>query len=192
VLLLTVGLGAIVAPVLVSALRIRSALVVAGLFLPLLVIPAWPVLRRLDRGAVVPAHRLDRLRAISFLALLPEATLEQLARAASEKHMKAGDELVQQGERGARFYVIDSGSVAVLVDGLPTTTLGPGDYFGEIALLRDVPRTATVRAREDGLLLTLTHDAFVPAVSGYSPSLASAEAVVGLRLGPARAGIVRA
>jgi len=192
VLLLTVGLGAIVAPVLVSALGIRAALVVAGLLLPLLVVPTWPVLRRLDRGAVVPAHRIERLRAISFLALLPEATLEQLARAASEKQMKAGDEIVQQGERGDRFYVIDSGAVDVLVDGLPTATLGPGDYFGEIALLRDVPRTATVRAREDGALLTLTHDAFVPAVSGYSPSLVSAEAVVGLRLGPARAGIVRA
>ncbi|HLB19539.1 MAG TPA: MFS transporter [Gaiellaceae bacterium] len=192
VLLLTVGLGAIVAPVLVSALGIRAALVVAGLLLPLLVVPTWPVLRRLDRGAVVPAHRLERLRAIPFLSLLPEATLEQLARAASEKQMKPGDEIVQQGERGDRFFVIDSGSVDVLVDGLPTKTLGPGDYFGEIALLRDVPRTATVRAREDGGLLTLTHDAFVPAVSGYSPSLASAEAVVGLRLGPARAGIVRA
>ena len=59
----------------------------------------------------------------------------------------------------------------ILVDGLPTTTLGPGDGFGEIALLRDVPRTATVRARDDGLLLTLTHDAFVPAVSGYRPAL---------------------
>ena len=191
-LLLTVGLGAIVAPVLVSALGIRAALVVAGLLLPLLVVPTWPVLRRLDRGAVVPAHRLERLRAIPFLSLLPEATLEQLARAASEKQMKPGDEIVQQGERGDRFFVIDSGSVDVLVDGLPTKTLGPGDYFGEIALLRDVPRTATVRAREDGGLLTLTRDAFVPAVSGYSPSLASAEAVVGLRLGPARAGIVRA
>jgi CRP-like cAMP-binding protein len=88
--------------------------------------------------------------------------------------------------------VIDSGSVDVLLDGRLTATLGPGDYFGEIALLRDVPRTATVRAREDGVLMALARDAFVPAVSGYSPSLASAEAVVGLRLGPARAGIVRA
>jgi MFS family permease len=192
VLLLTVGLGAIVAPVLVSALGIRGALVVAGLLLPVLVIPAWPVLRRLDQGSDVPVHRLERLRAIPFLAPLPEVTLEQLGRAVSEEPMQAGDEIVRQGEPGDRFYVIDSGSAEVLVDGRPAASLGPGDYFGEIALLRDVPRTATVRARENGLLLTLTHDAFVPAVSGYSPSLASAEAVVGLRLGPARAGIVRA
>jgi predicted MFS family arabinose efflux permease len=192
VLLLTVGLGAIVAPVLVSALGIRGALVVTGLLLPALVIPAWPVLRRLDRGAVVPVQRLERLRAIPFLAPLPEATLEQLARAVSEEPMRAGDEIVRQGEPGDRFYVIDSGSVDVLVDGRLTATLGRGDYFGEIALLRDVPRTATVRAREDGVLMALARDAFVPAVSGYSPSLASAEAVVGLRLGPARAGIVRA
>jgi hypothetical protein len=192
VLLLTVGLGAIVAPVLVSAFGIRAALVIAGLILPVLVIPAWPVLRRLDRGSDVPVHRLERLRAIPFLAPLPEATIEQLARAASEEQMKAGDEIVRQGEPGDRFYVIDSGSAEVLVDGLPSASLDPGDYFGEIALLRNVPRTATVRAREDGLLLTLTHDAFVPAVSGYAPSLASAEAVVGLRLGPARGGIVRA
>jgi MFS family permease len=192
VLLLTVGLGAIVAPVLVSAFGIRAALVVTGLLLPLLVIPAWPILRRLDRGPVVPVHRLEQLRAIPFLALLPEATLEQLARAIAEEKTKAEQEIVRQGEPGDRFYIIDSGLMEVLVDGLPTAMLGPGDYFGEIALLRDVPRTATVRAREDGLLLTLTHDAFVPAVSGYSRSLASAEAVVGLRLGPARAGIVRA
>jgi MFS family permease len=192
VLLLTVGLGAIVAPVLVSTLGIRGALVVAGLLLPVLVIPTWPVLRRLDRGSDVPVRRLDRLRAIPFLAPLPEATLEQLARAVSVEQMQIGDEIVRQGGLGDRFYVIDSGSVEVLVDGRPSASLGPGDYFGEIALLRDVPRTATVQAREDGLLLTLTHDAFVPAVSGYSPSLASAEAVVGLRLGPARAGIVRA
>jgi len=192
VLLLTVGLGAIVAPVLVSAFGIRAALVIAGLLLPVLVIPAWPVLRRLDRGSDVPVHRLERLRAIPFLAPLPEATIEQLARAASEEPMKAGDEIVRQGEPGDRFYVVDSGSAEVLVDGRPSASLDPGDYFGEIALLRNVPRTATVRAREDGLLLSLTHDAFVPAVSGYAPSLASAEAVVGLRLGPARGGIVRA
>jgi Major Facilitator Superfamily. len=103
VLLLTVGLGAIVAPVLVSAFGIRAALVIAGLLLPVLVIPAWPVLRRLDRGSDVPVHRLERLRAIPFLAALPEATIEQLARAASEEQMKAGDEIVRQGSRAIAF-----------------------------------------------------------------------------------------
>jgi MFS family permease len=189
-LLLTVGLGAIVAPVLLSALGTRGALVVSGLLLPVLVVPAWPVLRRIDRETVVPAGRLQRLRQVSFLSLLPESTLEQLAKTVVEEPMSTGDEVVRQGEPGDRFYLIESGSVDVFVDGERVTSLGPGEYFGEIALLRDMPRTATVRAREDGLLLTLSHEAFVPAVAGYTPSRASAEAVVGLRLGPARASHV--
>jgi MFS family permease len=189
-LLLTVGLGAIVAPVLLSALGTRGALVVSGLLLPVLVVPAWPVLRRIDRETVVPAGRLQRLRQVSFLSLLPEPTLEQLAKTVVEEPMSTGDEVVSQGERGDRFYLIESGSVDVFVDGERVTSLGPAEYFGEIALLRDMPRTATVRAREDGLLLTLSHEAFVPAVAGYTPSRASAEAVVGLRLGPARASHV--
>jgi MFS family permease len=189
-LLLTVGLGAIVAPVLLSALGTRGALVVSGLLLPVLVVPAWPVLRRIDRETVVPAGRLQRLRQVSFLSLLPEPTLEQLAKTVVEEPMSTGDEVVSQGERGDRFYLIESGSVDVFVDGERVTSLGPAEYFGEIALLRDMPRTATVRAREDGLLLTLSHEAFVTAVAGYTPSRASAEAVVGLRLGPARASHV--
>ena len=189
-LLLTVGLGAIVAPVLLSALGTRGALVVAGLLLPVLVVPAWPVLMRIDRETIVPAGRLQRLRQVPFLSLLPEPTLEQLAKAVVEEPMRTGDEVVRQGDQGDRFYLIESGSVDVFVDGEHVTCLRPGEYFGEIALLRDMPRTATVRAREDGLLLTLSHEAFVPAVAGYTPSRASAEAVVGLRLGPARASHV--
>lgn len=191
-LLLTVGLGAVVAPALVSALGARGALVVSGLMLPVLVAPSWPLLRRIDREAVVPADRVERLRAVSFLAPLPEAILEQLARAAVEEPATAGAEIVRQGDRGDRFYVVSSGSLQVFVDGAEVGTLGPGDSFGEIALLREVPRTATVKARTDTLLFTLDREAFVPAVSGYAPSLASADAVIGLRLGPRPAGIVRA
>lgn len=189
-LLLTVGLGAIAAPALLSVLGTKGALVVAGLLLPVLVVPAWPVLRRIDRETVISVERLQRLAQVPFLSLLPEATLEQLAQAVVEEPMRAGEEVVRQGEPGDRFYVIDSGSVDVYVDGQLTTRLAPGEYFGEIALLRDTPRTATVRTREDGLLLTLSRDSFVPAVAGYAPSHGSAEAVVGLRLGPARAGLV--
>jgi MFS family permease len=189
-LLLTVGLGAIAAPALLSLLGTRGALVAAGLLLPLLVVPAWPVLRRIDRETVISVERLQRLAEVPFLSLLPESTREQLAQAVVEEPMRVGEEVVRQGEPGDRFYVIDTGSVEVYVDGRPTTRLGPGQYFGEIALLRDTPRTATVRAREDGVLLTLSRDSFVPAVAGYAPSHGSAEAVVGLRLGPARAGLV--
>jgi MFS family permease len=192
ILLLTVGLGAVVAPALVSALGARGALVVSGLLLPALVVPAWSLLRRIDREAVVPVDRVELLRAVSFLAPLPEATLERLALAAVEERAVAGAEVVRQGGRGDRFYVVVSGSLDVLVAGAEVGRLEPGDSFGEIALLRDVPRTATVKARTDAVLLTLGREDFVPAVSGYAPSRASADAVIGLRLVPRPAGIVRA
>ena len=191
-LLLTVGLGAIVAPALVSALGTRGALIVAGLLLPALVLPAWPVLRAIDRDAPVPVERLERLRTIPIFTPLPEATLERLARALVPVPVGADEVIVRQGEHGDRFYVVDSGNVDVFVDGAPVATLETGDHFGEIALLRDIPRTATVRARGPALLLALERDDFIPAVSGYAASLASANAVIGMRLGPARAGIVRA
>jgi CRP-like cAMP-binding protein len=89
---------------------------------------------------------------------------------------------VRQGDTGDRFYVVAAGELEVIVDGAAVTTLRDGDYFGEIALLRDVPRTATVRARCESTLLALERDDFLAAVSGYAPSLSSAEAVVGLRL----------
>jgi len=192
VLLLTVGLGAIVAPVLVSTLGTRGALMVAGLLLPALLVPTWPMLRAIDRDALVPVDRLERLRTIPIFTPLPEATLEQLARALVPVAVEADEEIVRQCERGDRFYVVDSGTVDVFVDGARVATLGAGDHFGEIALLREVPRTATVRAREAAMLLALERDDFIPAVAGYAASLASANAVIGMRLGPARAGIVRA
>jgi CRP-like cAMP-binding protein len=94
----------------------------------------------------------------------------------------AEQDVVRQGETGDRFYVVTEGELGVTVDGTAVATLRDGDYFGEIALLRDVPRTATVRARRDSTLLALDRDAFLTAVNGYAPSLSSAEAVVGLRL----------
>jgi MFS family permease len=191
-LLLTVGAGAIVAPALISALGSRGALVVAGLLLPALVLPAWPMLRAIDRDAPIPVDRLERLQMIPIFTPLPEATLEQLARALIPMSVEAKEDIVRQGEPGDRFYIVDSGSVDVLVDGAPVGTLGAGDHFGEIALLRDVPRTATVRASDSARLLALERDDFIPAVGGYAPSLAAANTVIGMRLGPGRAGIVRA
>jgi CRP-like cAMP-binding protein len=96
-----------------------------------------------------------------------------------------GEEIVRRGDHGDRFYVVDVGEVDVLLDGQPPRREGPGSYFGEIALLRDVPRTATVRAATDVELYALERDDFVTAVSGHAGSAQAAEAVVGARLGPA-------
>jgi len=192
VLLFTLGLGAIVAPVLLSLLGTRGALIVAGALLPVLAVPAWPALAAIDRGATVPTERLDLLRALPLFAPLPAPTLEQLASRLAEVDVPAGETIFQKGDPGDRFYVVDDGSVEVLTDAQQPVVLHRGDFFGEIALLRDVPRTATVRARTDARLYALGRDVFIPAVTGYAPSREAADKVIGMRLGPARTGLVRA
>jgi MFS family permease len=191
-LLLTVGLGAAVAPLLLNWLGTRGALIVAGTLLPLVVIPAWPRLNAIDRAADVPVERLELLRANSIFAPLPESTLEQLAVALEEVRAPAGEEIVRQGEPGDRFYLIRNGTLDVYIDGKLVQSLEPGESFGEIALLRDVPRTATVKARTEVVLDALDRRHFLAAVTGFGPSLSAAEGVIGMRLGTGRAGIVRA
>ena len=181
-LLLTVGLGALVAPLLVNWLGDRGALIVAGALLPILVVPAWPRLNAIDRAARVPEEQLALLRGNAIFAPLPAPTLEQLADRLQKVLVPAGEVIVRQGEAGDRFYLIETGTVGVAVDGRPAHELGPGEGFGEIALLRDVPRTATVTARTDAVLYALEREAFVPAVTGSGPSLSAAEAVIGMRL----------
>jgi MFS family permease len=183
-LLLTVGLGALAAPLLVNWLGDRGALIVAGALLPVLVIPAWPRLTAIDTAARVPEEQLALLRANAIFSALPASTLEQIADRLTALHVPAGEEIIRQGERGDLFYLIENGTVEVAVDGKPAHELGGGESFGEIALLRDVPRTATVTARTDVVLYTLDRNVFIPAVTGSGPSLSAAEAVIGMRLAP--------
>jgi MFS family permease len=192
VLLLTVALGAIAAPLLLNWLGTRGSLIVAGSLLPLVVIPAWPRLNAIDRAAEVPVERLEILRANPIFAPLPGSTLEQLAGALDEVQATPAQEIVRQGEPGDRFYLIKEGTLDVYIDGTLVQSLGSGDSFGEIALLRDVPRTATVKARTEASLYALDRRHFLAAVAGFGPSLSAAEGVIGMRLGTARAGIVRA
>jgi CRP-like cAMP-binding protein len=87
-----------------------------------------------------------------------------------------------QGDAGDRFYVIADGEASVEVDGAARSTLGHGEFFGEIALLRDVPRTATVRSVGELRLYALERDDFLAAVTGYAPSRAAADNIVAARL----------
>jgi CRP-like cAMP-binding protein len=124
----------------------------------------------------------ELLRAIPMFSLLPPTVLERLASAAAEVRVPAMSEVFRQGEPGDRFYVIADGTATVEIDGAEASTLSPGDFFGEIALLREVPRTATVRAVQDLRLFALERDDFIAAVTGHAPSREAADTVVAERL----------
>jgi MFS family permease len=176
------AIGSVAAWPLVSWLGPRGALIAAGVFCPVLLVWLWPSLRRIDAEAVIAEEPLELLRRIAIFAQLPEATRERLAAAATSVSVGTDGVVVSRGEAGNHFYVIAAGRAAVdLADGT-TRELGPGDSFGEIALLRDVPRTATVRAVEPLRLFALERDEFLTAVTGHGPTLAAAENIVTSRL----------
>ena len=175
------GVGAIAVPALIALVGTRGALAVAGAVLPVFALLAWRSLRALDAAA--PPHALvTRLRAVPFLAPLRLPALERLAARFVQVHIEPGTELMRQGDPGDRFYLIADGRAGVAVDGRHLVTLTAGDFFGEIALLRDVPRTATVTALTDVEVLALDRDDFLSAVAASPDSAAAADTVVRTRL----------
>jgi MFS family permease len=182
----TIGLGAALAPVLIHVVGIRWALVVTGAVLPVLAALTWRQLQAIDAASAPPEH-LDLLERIPLFEPLPAPSLERLASQLEPLAAPAGTEVIRQGDPGDRFYIVESGKLRVTVDGTAAGELGPGDSFGEIALLRDVPRTATVTAETDSQLLALGREEFIDAVTGHPPSARAADAVVGARLGLAPA-----
>jgi MFS family permease len=187
VFLATIGIGAVVAPLLISAFGPRGALIAAGGGLSVVVLLFWRRLATVDAPALVPERELALLRDIPIFAPLPPVTLEQLASNLSHVRVTAGDVVFHKGDHGDRFYVVERGEVTVEPVGRPPVTLGRGGYFGEIALLRDVPRTATVTARSDVELWALERDIFIAAVTGHAPSAEAADAVISTHLGSASA-----
>ena len=151
---LAVAIGSVLAPLLISLLGIRGALLATALVLPAVVIARWRAAQRLDAQAVVPERELEALRAVDLFAAVPLATLETLAFRSLPRVVFAGEQILLPGDIGSRLYVIADGAVEVHA-GTVVRRLGPGDYFGEIALLRDVKRTAAVVATTDVLLYVL-------------------------------------
>jgi MFS family permease len=176
-----IGAGSLVAPALVAAFGIRWALV-TPVMLPLLALLYRRRLHAIDDSATVPQHELDLLSAVPIFRPLSPTTLEKLAVRLRPLAVEAGREVVREGEEGEHFYLIESGEVDVIHEGAFAATLGPGDYFGEIALLRDVPRVATCVARTPAQLFELDREVFVSAVSGHALTNAAIEAEVEDRL----------
>jgi hypothetical protein len=179
---LAVGLGSIITPLLIHLFGIRGALVAIGLMTPAVVALAWSRLVQVDEGLGTQADIIERLREVAMLRPLPVSTIEHLARNVREESVEPGETVIEQGQVGDSFYVIVAGEVEVRENGEVLRVLSDGDSFGEIALLRDVPRTMTVRARTPVALYALDGRHFVPTVSGYSESAAEAETVVETRL----------
>jgi predicted MFS family arabinose efflux permease len=181
VTLVAVALGSVAAPVLIDLIGDRATLIVVGALLPVAALLAWRPLAALNR--VAPPPELELLSRVPLFAPLPPATLEYLAEKVAKRRVPAGEPVFRAGEHGDRFYVIVDGTVEVSPKDAQPSELGAGDFFGEIALLRDVPRTADVVAKTDVELLELQRDDFVAAVSGHAEASRAADSIVGTRLG---------
>ena len=131
------------------------------------------------------AAPVDVLRGVPLFSELGDRELERLAGHFKERTFPEGSAVTMEGGTGTGFFVVVEGNATVSVSGEQRGTLGPGDSFGEIALLRDVPRTATVRATADATLVSLAQDEFLSAVTGHTDSSAAVEAVVTSRIGAA-------
>ncbi|MGA2529154.1 MAG: cyclic nucleotide-binding domain-containing protein [Acidimicrobiales bacterium] len=165
------GLGALAGPLLASTIGIRWALAVAGLPLPAVVVIGRKLLHRLDTTASERTNILAVLHGVPFLEPLDMAALESLVARVVQLSVPAGTDIVRQGDEGDRFYVVSAGVADVFVDGFCVGSVEPGGYFGERALLRNVPRMATVRSREPMDLLVLPQADFLAALTGQIGTL---------------------
>jgi MFS family permease len=179
----SIGIGAALAPALIAWVGLENALIVTGAGMTVLVAASWAGVARIDKAATLPEPgELRVLTAVPIFTPLPGATLEHLAGRLVPLRVDAGTTIVREGDAGDRFYIVAEGELEVTQDATPLSEIGQGDYFGEIALLRDLPRTATVTAKTDVVLYALDRDEFLGAVTGHPPSAEAAETVVSSRL----------
>ena len=176
------ALGSLLTPALVSLFGARWAIVGIGALLPLAVLLTSGQLLEIDRRAPVPVVEIALLRSLPLFSPLGAPALEGLARGLVELQAPAGTAVIREGEPGDRFYVVADGELEVSRGGPQLRTIGRGDGFGEIALLENVPRTATVTARTDSRLYALDKPSFLASVSSHPRAAGEAERLVRERL----------
>jgi CRP/FNR family cyclic AMP-dependent transcriptional regulator len=108
------------------------------------------------------------LKRVPLFAGLDDKELQQIASSMRERRFKAGDTVTQEGAGGVGFFVVQEGEADVKVGGEAKGSVGPGEYFGEIALINESPRTATLTARTDMVCYGMTPWDFRPLVESNS------------------------
>ncbi|HEY1358910.1 MAG TPA: cyclic nucleotide-binding domain-containing protein, partial [Thermoleophilaceae bacterium] len=182
-LMLGLAVGSLSVPVLIHAAGAGAAFAVVGLSLPALALVRVDALRRIDAGVHAPVEELAVLRGSTIFAALPGPELEGLARSLRLCTYAAGEPVMSEGEPGDSFYLVKRGTLDVTQGGRQLNWLGAGDGFGEIALLHDVPRTATVTARTDVELWELERAPFLAAVTGHVRASEAAARISRQRMG---------
>jgi MFS family permease len=172
------GLGSILVPALVAWFGLEGAILAFATLLPALALLSVPGLRRIDASAVIPERELAVLTKVAMFAPLRPQVLESVARRSTWMSASAATVLMAEGDPGNQYFVLASGRLEVTRAGEYLATLSePGDGVGEIALLFDVPRTATVTVLEDAELLVLEQADFLTAVTGHPEVARAAEQV---------------
>jgi hypothetical protein len=176
------AVGSALVPLLVVAGGTVAAVLGTAAILPLVAVVGGRGLFALDSAAHVPIVEIALLRSLRIFHALPAPALEGLARSVEPVGLGVGDVLIREGEQGDCFYAIADGRLEVTIGGVPVATKGRGDGLGEIALLYNVPRTATVTAASPATVFALTRAAFMAAVAGHDPTARAAIAVADERL----------
>lgn len=187
--LVGLSIGSVLVPFVALAVGVQLSFIVVALVLPVTVALAWRGLARIDREVLVPVREIGVLRAVPVFAPLAPPALEAVARRSRWRTVGPGEAIIREGDVGDVYYVVESGAIRVTRAGDELRTVRGGGYgFGEIALLRDVPRTATVTALEPTVLLALERSDFLEAVTGHEQAHAIAEGDAALRSGSAGPG----
>ena len=172
------GLGSILVPALIALGGVSAALIGVGAIAPLIVLTRLRRLLLVDAAATVPVVAIAHLRSKRLFRALPAFELEAVARAGTDLSVSAGTRLVTEGEYSDGYFAIADGVVEVTCDGRRLRTLGRGEGFGEIGLIRNIERTATVTAVTDAVLLSVERGPFITAVTGHPDSLKRADAII--------------
>ena len=175
------ALGSAVMPVMIHFWGLQWSLAVLAILISASVLPAFGRLKAMNETLREP-EGLALLRQVPLFAPLELKSLERVAQQLVRIEVPAGEVLIREGDEGDRFYVIESGQMTATFEGAVLRQMGAGDPFGEIALLRDVPRTATVTADEPTVVHALDRADFLDAVTGNSEVNNAADDLISKRI----------